>query len=798
MIIYLPDDDPILNEKIKKEIELKLSKASFYGDVTEDMHLPKYENIHLRGLFDNMLNGVALCKMIFDNGKPVDYIHLDVNNSYYRLTGLKDVIGKKASELLPDLAKTDTELLNLYGRVASSGVPAKFERYVESMKMWFSVSTYSPEKDYFVSIFDITNEKKTIQETLISTEARYFSLYNSMIDGIVGTDMEGRILEFNEVFRSMLGYEKDELLQMTYKDITPAVWSDFEDDIVANQIITRGYSDVYEKEYLKKDGTKFPVELRTSLIRDQTGQPEMMWAIVRDITERKRNETQLRESENRFRSTIERMIEGCQIIGFDWNYIYINPAAEIHNRRPKEELIGRNYVESWPGIEHTAVYSLIKESMDKRIHLEMKNVFTYPDGDTGLFQIHVFPVPEGVFIQSLDITENRKLQEQIIQAQKNQSIGTLASGIAHDFNNILEIIYGYTTLIEKNPCNTGMIDEYTANIERTVTRGSELVKQILTFARQTDSVFSPVYLNIILQDLISMLRQTFPKVIKIFFHSSPDLKPINGERSQLHQIMLNLSVNARDAMPDGGSLSFKLDMVNGKELIQMFPTAEPIQYARITVTDTGTGMDEDTKNRIFDPFFTTKEKGKGTGLGLAVVYGVIKSHRGLIDITTAPGKGTTFRIYFPVTEDSTEERNVLPTIEPLAVQDFSGKTILYIEDEDDLIDIMTDYFDAAGFHIIVAKNGTDGVRLYRENLNRIDLVLSDMGLPEMTGDEVFSEIMRINPSAVVILASGYFEPGAKQKLVGVRAFLDKPYNPGHALDTIRKVLSERPGSTRRH
>ncbi len=790
MIIHLPDDDMPPNEELKKEIELKLPNARFLGDGGKNIPGLISENVHLRGLFDNMLNGVALCKMIFDNGKPVDYIHLDVNNSYYRLTGLKDVIGKKASELLPDLAKTDTELLNLYGRVASTGVPAKFERYVKSMKMWFSVSTFSPEKEYFVSIFDITNEKKTIEESLLSTEARYRSLYNSMMDGIVGTDMEGRILEFNEVFRSMLGYEKDELLQMTYKDITPAVWSDFEDDIVTNQILTRGYSDVYEKEYRKKDGTKFPVELRTSLIRDQTGQPEMMWAIVRDMTIRKKNEKIIKESENRFRSTIERMLEGCQIIGFDWNYIYINPAAEIHNRRPKEELIGKNYIESWPGIEHSAVYSLIKESMEKRIHLEMENVFTYPDGDTGLFQIHVFPVPEGVFIQSLDISENRKLQEQIIQAQKNQSIGTLASGIAHDFNNILEIIYGYTSLIEKNPCNMEKINEYTSNIARTIARGSELVKQILTFARQTDSIFSPVNLNSILQDLISMLRQTFPRIINISYHAPPDLKPINGDRSQLHQIMLNLSINARDAMPNGGSLSFTLDMIDGRELINRFPAAEPVQYNCLTVTDTGTGMNEDTKNHIFDPFFSTKEKGKGTGLGLAVVYGVIKSHRGFVDVVSVPEKGTSFRIYFPSTEDSVEKQSTLPSIKPLSIKDFSGATILYIEDEEDLIDIMTDYFEAAGFHIIVAKNGAEGVRLYRKNIDDIDLVLSDMGLPEMTGDEVFSEILRINPRAAVILASGYFEPGAKQKLAGVRAFLDKPYNPGHALDTIRKVLSE--------
>jgi PAS domain S-box-containing protein len=387
-----------------------------------------------------------------------------------------------------------------------------------------------------------------------------------------------------------------------------------------------------------------------------------------------------------------------------------------------------------------------------------------------------------------DITEHKRLQDQLLQSQKIQSMGTLAGGIAHDFNNILNIILGYSSHLEKSYAQPARFKESIQAISHAVDRGTSLVRQILTFARKTEIKFEPVNIQDLIHELFSMMRQTFPKIITFHEMLDPDLPYLLADYSQMHQVILNLCINARDAMPDGGSITITAEKQTKEQVQHRCPTAHEDMYMCITVTDTGEGMDEAIRQRIFDPFFTTKEQGKGTGLGLAVVYGVVHTHHGLIDATSERGKGTTFRLYFPL--DSTAVSRADVPVHTVSV-DLSGtETVLLVEDEIDIITMLRLSLVSKGYKVYTAHDGKEALSEYEKHREEIDIVLSDMGLPGMIGKDVFKHLRAINPDLKIILISGFFDPEVKSVLdkEGVNGFIQKPYSAPAVLQKIREVL----------
>lgn len=394
-----------------------------------------------------------------------------------------------------------------------------------------------------------------------------------------------------------------------------------------------------------------------------------------------------------------------------------------------------------------------------------------------------------------DITERvlgekmkRDLEAQLQQAQKLESLGTLASGIAHDFNNILGIIIGHASLLERLPHNPDTIKRNTDAITKAGQRGATLVKQMLTFARKTDIVFESLALNEVVEEVVSLLRETFPKTIDISVKLGGELPPIDADATQLHQVLLNLCVNARDAMPTGGTLTICTHHSSGKELSPSFPEAAAEAYVGFSLSDTGSGMDKATRQRIFEPFFTTKGRGKGTGLGLSLVFGIMKSHGGFIDLRSEPGKGTTFYCYFPAQRDRTPGS-------PASVgtdEEIPGgaETILVVEDEESLRELVCGLLQTKGYTVLKAADGQQAVELYREHRGTIQLVLSDMGMPVLGGRELYQKLKALNPELRMIFASGYVEPGLKREFLagGVREFIPKPYNPNELLRIVRAVL----------
>ncbi|HEY0368285.1 MAG TPA: ATP-binding protein [Chthoniobacterales bacterium] len=387
-------------------------------------------------------------------------------------------------------------------------------------------------------------------------------------------------------------------------------------------------------------------------------------------------------------------------------------------------------------------------------------------------------------------TKRKRLEEQVIQSQKMEGLGTLAGGIAHDFNNILAIILGYTSQIEKRAMQPEFMPIATKAIKDAVERGAALVQQLLTSARQTEAQLAPIDLNELVRELERMLRATFPKTIDFELQLEPDLPLVKADRSQIHQVLLNLSVNARDAMPNGGRLTIETSVRAGEEVHELFTGASAKHYARIRVTDNGSGMSAEVKAHIFDPFFTTKERAKGTGLGLSVVYGVVNNHRGFVHVETEPNIGTTFSIYLPL--HAIREGSAGADAGVSASKIWEPQTILLVEDEEMLRELGTQVLQSEGYRVLTASDGVEAVETFRTNRDDIGLVVCDLGLPRLNGRDVFMKLREIKPSVRAIVVSGYLEPSQRSEILkaGVIDTVQKPYDFGDLLERIRSVIGK--------
>lgn len=385
-------------------------------------------------------------------------------------------------------------------------------------------------------------------------------------------------------------------------------------------------------------------------------------------------------------------------------------------------------------------------------------------------------------------TERRSLEEQLRQAQKLESLGNLAGGIVHDFNNILGIILGHATLLERGHDDPAKLVKSLDAVNNAVQRGAQLTRQILTFARRSGTNYEPISINATVGELVTMLQGTFPKTIVFSLDLDPDLPVINADAGQIHQVLLNLAVNARDAMPDGGTIEIRSRTIDGRSLLERYPDAGHGAYICLSLADTGVGMNDEVRARIFEPFFTTKDQGKGTGLGLSVVYGVVRGHGGYIELESEPGRGTTFYVCIPVTSPAVEPGYGTPVP---AITVSGNETILLVEDEGMLMELVRSLLEGHGYTVLVASDGVEAVEVFRKNRDVISLVMSDVGLPRLTGVEALRQMREIDPEVVAILASGYLDSETKSDVLKsgtVKHFLQKPYVPDIVLQTIREVL----------
>jgi two-component system cell cycle sensor histidine kinase/response regulator CckA len=389
------------------------------------------------------------------------------------------------------------------------------------------------------------------------------------------------------------------------------------------------------------------------------------------------------------------------------------------------------------------------------------------------------------------VEQRGKLQQQLAQAQKMESIGTLAGGIAHDFNNILTIILGYSSALKDNPGDLEKVRDGLEIIRETGMRGAVLVQQLLTLARSGNLSFQPTDINDLLQQFSKILAETFPKTIAVSVDTAPDLPATLADPNRLHQALLNLCVNARDAMNGSGKLVLRDEIVSGDDLRKRFPDAKDESYACVSISDTGAGIHETVRERIFDPFFTTKGPGEGTGLGLTAVYGIVREHDGFVEVESEPGWGTTFRLHLPL-----RPVNGKGVVEPHAAETHGAEavrgngTVLLVDDEERQLELIQGFLEKKGYRVLLARDGIEAVETHRRHKDEIAAIVLDLGLPKLSGWEAFLKMKQEEPQLKTIFTSGYIKPDMRVEMIreGVVAIVHKPYLPDDLLAKVSAAI----------
>ncbi|MEZ4370113.1 MAG: ATP-binding protein [Polyangiaceae bacterium] len=480
---------------------------------------------------------------------------------------------------------------------------------------------------------------------------------------------------------------------------------------------------------------------------------------------------------------LESLHEGCQVVSFDYRYLYVNETVVAQGKRTREELLGRTMMECYPGIDQTPMFEVLRATLQERCEQRMVNEFEYPDGTRGWFELRFVPVPKGVCILSLDVTaqKNRErelaeMEEQLRQAQKMEAIGRLAGGVAHDFNNLLSVVLSCAELLHMDLPAEDPLHADVDEIRLAGKRATELTRQLLTFSRRRVLEPKVLSLNEVIEGSERMLARLLGADIELTCLHATDLGRVVADPGTVDQVLMNLAVNARDAMPDGGRLTIETRNVYlDDEYARMHLDAKPGPYVMLAVSDTGHGMDRDTQRRVFEPFFTTKEQGKGTGLGLSTVFGIVKQNAGHIWLYSEPGVGTTFKIYFPEVTQVVER----PPLAKAPESSRGNETILLVEDDEQVRQVAHTILQRAGYQVLVASNAAEAMSLAEQQKRRIHLLLTDLVLPRVGGRELAKRLQETRPELLVLFMSGYTNDSVTvhQLLESDAAYLQKPLTP---------------------
>jgi two-component system cell cycle sensor histidine kinase/response regulator CckA len=639
-----------------------------------------------------------------------------------------------------------------------------------------------------------------VRQALKESEAKYRQLVNHAPSGIYEIDYQNRrFVNVNDVVCEYTGYTREELLAMNPIDIVTKESARLFGERVSRLFVGEKIPDVAEFKIRAKDGREIWVRTHTRVLYEN-GMPKGATVIVHDISALKSTEEALHESEERYKKVLETIEEGYYEVNLSGNFTFFNDSVCKLLGYTREELMGmndRSYTDEGNAKDLYRVFNSVYRTGQPFNGFEWQII--RKDGERRMVEASVYPLTDsegkvtGFSGIARDITDRKRMEEELFRNQKLDSIGKLAGGIAHDFNNLLMGIQGNTSLMLFDIQPGHPHYERLKGIEQHVQSGANLTKQLLGFARGGKYHVKPINPNEVLERTSNMFGRT-KKEIRIHHKLQEDVWRVEADQGQVEQVLLNLYVNAWQAMPGGGDVHIETDNVTlGENALRPY-SIRPGRYVKISVRDNGVGMDEATRKRIFEPFFTTKEMGRGTGMGLASAYGIIKNHGGAIDAVSEPGKGSTFYIYLPATAKDLPEE-AIPSEEILKGEE----TILFVDDEETILDVSRRMLERMGYKVLTARGGKEALELIERatrdghsGVPRPHLIVLDLIMPGMSGSETFTRLRKMSSDIKILLSSGYSLSGEARKLMeqGCDGFIQKPFNMKALSTKIREILEE--------
>ncbi len=732
-----------------------------------------------------------------------------INENAYRFLGYskEESIGIHYKEYMSP--ETAEKVFKIYNTVYTTGMPAKSVEYdliAKDGTTIFVQDTVILRRDDtgkpigFASFSRDITEKKLAEMALRESEKKYRSILENIGDAYVEFDLAGTVTFLNDNATLILGYNQKEFIGMNYKEFSSPENSKKLFDIFYNVYKTGKPDTRAGYELITKDGSIKMIEAYVDLLDHPSGEIVGFKTVSRDVTHQKKAEIELIKSEKKYRNILENMLDSYTEVDLSGKTVFANKRAYEVMGYTKEEYLNMNY-KNYSTPENAdnifAIYNSVYKTGKPATLVEY--TLTAKDQTTRFVEANVNLIrdesgkPIGFTALSRDITEKKlaekerkKLEAQLQQAQKMESIGTLAGGIAHDFNNLLMGILGLSSLMLTDTEASHPHHEYLTEIEKYVKNAVDLTRQLLGFARGGKYEVKPTNLNELLKKHNQMFKRT-RKEITIIETYDKNLWTAEVDQSQIEQVLMNIYINAWQAMPEGGDLCIKTENVIFDKDVAFPFKIEPGKYVKISITDTGIGMDEAIQQRVFDPFFTTKEKERGTGLGLPSALGIIKNHGGFITLDSNPGKGSTFNIYLPAStkkmrKDIKSQEVVIP----------GSGTILIIDDEQMILHVGEKILQRLGYDVIIANNGNEGIDIYRKNREKVDMVILDMIMPGLSGSDTYEALKKINTDVKVLLASGYSLNGKAKAILdkGFSGFIQKPFTMEQISHKVIEILAK--------
>jgi two-component system, cell cycle sensor histidine kinase and response regulator CckA len=637
-------------------------------------------------------------------------------------------------------------------------------------------------------------ERKRAEHALRESEGRFRMIYEHSPVMMHSVDQDGRICNVNSKWLEATGYARDEVVGRTIFTFLDVSFH----DSVRQELIPRFWRDgrlqATPLQIICQDGDAMDILMDCQMVTEPDGR-RVGLSVVRNVTEQRRAQ----EGQQRLLAAIEQAAEIILITDTEGTILYVNPAFETTTGFTRDEALGARPAIQQSGKHDAAFYRNLWATITAGDTWSGRFINRKKDGSLYEEEATISPVRDagGRIVNYVavkrDITREAALESQLRQAQKMEAIGQLAGGVAHDFNNLLQAMMAHAALGMDSLAPDAPAYHDLVFIRDTAVRAAALTRQLLAFSRRQVLQSKNVYLNDVIEHILQMISRVIGSHIRLAFTPDPDLGAVHADPHQIEQVLMNLCVNARDAMPDGGVI----DIATCHALVdarfqEAHPWARPGRYVVMTVTDTGVGMKPDTVARVFEPFFTTKEVGQGTGLGLATVYGIIKQHNGLVHVYSEPGKGSTFKIYLPRVDSVGPSSPAAP---PAATTTTTRghELILLAEDEEMVRNGTIRVLENAGYRVLGAKNGTEALQMFHAHADDIAFALLDVTMPEIGGVEVARHLRRHRPEIPVLFCSGYGAAGTTpQHGAHPHQLLQKPFAPADLLKKIRQLLDTKP------